>query len=137
MLILRLWRDWCRLWPEQYGHRSLEVKPEGYDPVFDVIPSQAYKDFYLEVVHDHPKLKDLNAFEVIDTALNQVRAPETSIISEASPEPAIEAEEFLAEIDTAADAERRQPRRADLRVVEVDFETRKVTRRSRQEADGA
>ena len=76
--ILRLWRDWCKLWPEQYGHESLEVKAQGYDPVFDVVPSQAYKDFYLEVVRDHPTLKQLNVFEVIDTALNQVRAPETA-----------------------------------------------------------
>lgn len=77
-MILRLWRDWCRFWPEQFGHESLQVKPQGYDPVFDVIPSQTYKDFYLEVVHGHPSLKTLNVFEVIDVALNQVRAPETS-----------------------------------------------------------
>lgn len=77
-LILRLWRDWCKLWPEQYGHASLGVKPEGYDPVFDVIPSQAYKDFYLEVVCDHPSLRHLNVFEVVDTALNQIRAPEAA-----------------------------------------------------------
>ena len=76
--ILRLWRDWCQLWPEQYGHESLRVKAKGYDPVFDVVPSQVYKDFYLEVVRDHPTLKQLNVFEVIDTALNQVGAPETS-----------------------------------------------------------
>ena len=79
-MILRLWRDWCRLWPEQYGHESLQVKPQGYDPVFDVIPSQTYKDFYLEVVRGHPVLKTLNVFEVIDVALNQVRAPETSTV---------------------------------------------------------
>jgi len=66
------------LWPEQYGHDSLQVKPEGFDPVFDVIPSQTYKDFYLEVIRGHPTLKHLNVFEVIDTALNQVRAPESS-----------------------------------------------------------
>jgi hypothetical protein len=77
-IILRLWRDWCRLWPEQYGRDSLQVKPEGFDPVFDVIPSQTYKDFYLEVICGHPTLKHLNVFEVIDTALNQVRAPESS-----------------------------------------------------------
>jgi hypothetical protein len=76
--ILRLWRDWCKLWPEQYGHESLRVKAQGYDPVFDVVPSQVYKDFYLEVVRGHPTLKKLNVFEVIDTALNQVRAPETA-----------------------------------------------------------
>ena len=52
-MILRLWRDWCRLWPEQYGHNSLAVKPAGYDPVF----------------------------EVIDTALNQIRAPESSVVA--------------------------------------------------------
>ena len=85
-MILRLWRDWCRLWPEQYGHNSLEVQPAGYDPVFDVIPSQAYKDFYLEVVRGHPKLKSLNVFEVIDTALNQIRAPESSVIAKPSAE---------------------------------------------------
>ncbi len=77
-MILRLWRDWCRLWPEQYGHESLQVKPQGYDPVFDVIPCQTYKDFYLEVVHGHPTLKGLNIFEVVDTALNQSRAPEST-----------------------------------------------------------
>lgn len=77
-VILRLWRDWCKLWPEQYGHDSLQVKPEGFDPVFDVIPSQTYKDFYLEVIRGHPTLKHLNVFEVIDTALNQIRAPEFS-----------------------------------------------------------
>ncbi len=80
---MRLWRDWCRLWPEQYGHNSLQVHAGGYDPVFDVIPSQAYKDFYLEVVRNHPRLQHLNAFEVIDTALNQVRAPETTVVEEA------------------------------------------------------
>ena len=69
-LILRLWREWCKVWPEQYGHSSLEVKPEGYDPVFDVIPSQAYKDFYLEVV---------------DIALNQIRAPEAAGRATAAP----------------------------------------------------
>lgn len=84
-MILRLWRDWCRLWPEQYGHESLQVKPQGYDPVFDVIPSQAYKDFYFEVVRGHPTLKHVNAFEVIDTALNQIRAPETSVINTRQP----------------------------------------------------
>ncbi len=81
-MILRLWRDWCKLWPEQYGHESLQVKPAGYDPVFDVIPAQAYKDFYLEVVRGHPTLKSLDVFDVIDTALNQTRAPESSGIAE-------------------------------------------------------
>ncbi len=84
-MILRLWQDWCRLWPEYYGHNSLEVTPAGYDPVFDVIPSQAYKDFYLEVVCGHPKLKNLNVFEVIDTALNQIRAPESPVIEPSAP----------------------------------------------------
>ena len=79
-IILRLWRSWCRIWPEQYGHESLEVGDDGYDPVFDVIPGQAYKDFYYEVVLDHPDLKGLNAFEVIDAALNQTRAPESANI---------------------------------------------------------
>ena len=77
-MILRLWRDWCRFWPEHYGHDSLQVKPQGYDPVFDVIPCQTYRDFYLEVVRGHPQLKQLNVFEVIDTALNQGRAPESA-----------------------------------------------------------
>jgi hypothetical protein len=86
-LILRLWQDWCRVWPEQYGHESLRVKPEGYDPVFDVVPSQTYKDFYFEVVRGHPKLRFLNAFEVVDTALNQVRAPEMTLKSESAAEP--------------------------------------------------
>ena len=81
-MILRLWRDWCKLWPEQYGHESLQVKAGGYDPVFDVIPSQAYKDFYLEVVRGHPQLKSLNVFEVVDTALNQTRAPESSSVAD-------------------------------------------------------
>ncbi len=82
-LILRLWQDWCRVWPEQYGHESLGVKPGGYDPVFDVVPAQTYKDFYFEVVRGHPKLRSLNAFEVVDTALNQIRAPEMTLRSEA------------------------------------------------------
>lgn len=77
---MRLWRDWCRLWPEQYGHNSLQVQSGGYDPVFDVIPCQTYKDFYLEVARHHPRLRSLNPFEVIDTALNQIRAPETTVI---------------------------------------------------------
>lgn len=86
-MILRLWRDWCRLWPEQYGHESLQVKVDGYDPVFDVIPSQAYKDFFFEVVRGHPHLKNLNAFEVVDAALNQVRAPEAPWLEDAHEEP--------------------------------------------------
>jgi hypothetical protein len=86
-MILRLWRDWCRLWPEQYGHESLQVKVDGYDPVFDVIPSQAYKDFFFEVVRGHPHLKNLNAFEVVDAALNQVRAPEAPWLEDALEEP--------------------------------------------------
>lgn len=81
LIILRLWRDWCRLWPVQYGHESLQVAAGGYDPVFDVIPAQTYKDFYHEVVRGHPLLKDLNPLEVIDTALNQVRAPEAPVVS--------------------------------------------------------
>lgn len=79
--ILRLWKDWCKLWPEQYGHESLHVRAEGYDPVFDVVPSQTYKDFYLEVIRDHPTLKHINVFEVVDTALNQTRAPENAPVS--------------------------------------------------------
>ncbi len=81
LIILRLWRDWCRLWPVQYGHESLQVKAGGYDPVFDVIPSRTYKDFYLEVVRSHPGLNNLNPFEVVDTALNQVRAPEAPLVA--------------------------------------------------------
>ena len=77
ILILRLWRGWCAIWPRMYGHQSLEVGERGYDPVFDVIPSQAYADFYREVVRNHDKLKNLNVFEVTDVALNQVKAPET------------------------------------------------------------
>ncbi len=80
-LILRLWQDWCRVWPEQYGHESLQVKVEGYDPVFDLIPSQAYKDFYVEVIREHPMLDQINVFEVVDAALNQIRAPETTLTS--------------------------------------------------------
>ena len=107
-LILRLWKDWCRLWPEQYGHESLQVKPEGYDPVFDVIPSQTYKDFYFEVVRGHPTLKHINAFEVIDTALNQIGAPETPVINAAS------AEDREVTIAHA-------PARAHARVADVDM----------------
>ena len=79
-MLISLWVDWCKLWPEQYARDSLAVKAEGYDPVFDVIPSQAYKDFYYEVVRGHPKLKMLNAFEVVDVALNQIPAPEVPIV---------------------------------------------------------
>ena len=77
ILILRLWRGWCAIWPRMYGHQSLDVGERGYDPVFDVIPSQAYADFYKEVVRGHEKLNNLNVFEVTDVALNQVKAPET------------------------------------------------------------
>ena len=107
-LILRLWKDWCRLWPEQYGHESLQVKPEGYDPVFDVIPSQTYKDFYFEVVRGHPTLKNINAFEVIDTALNQIGAPETPVINTAP------AEDLGVPVAHA-------PARAHARVADVDI----------------
>ena len=78
VIILKLWREWCHTWPEQYGHDSLAVDAGGYDPVFDVIPSQTYIDFYLEVARNHAALQKLNVFEIIDTALNQMRAPETS-----------------------------------------------------------
>lgn len=67
------------MWPEQYGHESLQVKAEGYDPVFDLIPAQAYKDFYVEVIREHPMLDRINVFEVVDAALNQIRAPETTL----------------------------------------------------------
>ena len=90
-MVLRLWRDWCKVWPEQYGHSSLDVKPEGYDPVFDVIPSQAYKDFYVEVVSGHPALRHLNVFEVVDIALNQSRAPEAATVADIAAEKAAEA----------------------------------------------
>ncbi|MCR9258916.1 MAG: hypothetical protein NXH95_04295 [Pseudomonadaceae bacterium] len=113
-MILRLWRDWCRLWPEQFGHESLQVKPQGYDPVFDVIPSQTYKDFYLEVVRGHPSLKTLNVFEVIDVALNQVRAPETSSVSApAKPAAARVAEVDLPESSTPAEDTQDPVDRAD------------------------
>lgn len=80
-IILRLWREWYRVWPEQCGHGSLQVKPEGYDPVFDLIPSQTYKDFFFEVVRGHPKLRHLNVFEIVDVALNQTQAPETPVVA--------------------------------------------------------
>lgn len=67
------------MWPEQYGHESLQVKAEGYDPVFDLIPAQAYKDFFVEVIREHPMLDQINVFEVVDAALNQIRAPETTL----------------------------------------------------------
>jgi hypothetical protein len=78
--VLWLWFDWCKLWPVQYARDSLAVKANGYHPVFDVIPSQAYKDFYYEVIRDHPTLKGLNAFEVIDITLNQIPAPEKPVV---------------------------------------------------------
>ncbi|MEM7002830.1 MAG: hypothetical protein AAF529_18730 [Pseudomonadota bacterium] len=86
-LIIRLWKDWCRVWPAQYGHNSLDVHSDGYDPVFDVIPAQTYKDFYYEVVRGHPNLRTLNAFEVIDCALNEIRAPETPVVRQERSEP--------------------------------------------------
>jgi hypothetical protein len=80
-IILRLWREWCRVWPEQYGHGSLQVKLKGYDPVLDLIPAQTYKDFFFEVVRGHPKLRHLNVFEIVDVALNQTQAPETPVFA--------------------------------------------------------
>lgn len=85
------------MWPEQYGLNSLQVRPGGFDPVFDVIPAQTYKDFYLEVVCGHPALKHLNVFEVVDTALNQIRAPEASTLAEIAAERAAVAEARRAE----------------------------------------
>ena len=85
--VLRLWFDWCKLWPEQYGRESLAVNEDGYDPIFDVIPSQAYKDFYYEVIRDHPTLGRLNAFEVVDITLNQIPAPELPIVAQEPQEP--------------------------------------------------
>ena len=76
--ILRLWRQWCNIWPAHYGHESLQVEG-GYDPSFDVIPAQMYLDFYHDVTRRHSRLQHLNVFEVVDTALNQTRAPETLI----------------------------------------------------------
>ena len=84
-IILRLWREWCRVWPEHYGDGSLQVKPEGYDPVFDLIPAQIYKDFFFEVVRGHPKLRQLNVFEIVDVALNQTQAPETPVVARPAP----------------------------------------------------
>ena len=52
--ILRLWREWCMVWPKHYGRGSLQVGALGYDPIFDVIPCQAYIDFYHEVTRKHP-----------------------------------------------------------------------------------
>lgn len=111
-LILRLWKEWCRIWPEQYGHESLEVKPEGYDPIFDVVPSQAYKDFYFEVVRGHPQLRGLSAFEVIDAALNQTRAPEMTVRPKTVATPLPTTEEV-----PAAEVEHIEPR-----IVEVELE---------------
>jgi len=108
-IILRLWREWCRVWPEQYGRASLEVKPEGYDPVFDVIPSQAYKDFYLEVVSGHPLLRSLNVFEVIDTALNQVKAPEAAVPAPARVTARRALVPRVVEVDVHAATERGRP----------------------------
>ncbi|NKB99674.1 MAG: hypothetical protein GKR90_14425 [Pseudomonadales bacterium] len=117
-LILRLWQEWCRVWPEQYGHESLRVKPEGYDPVFDVVPSQTYKDFYFEVVRGHPKLRSLDAFEVVDTALNQIRAPEMTLRS-AAPKDSIEDDTPASEIAVPeAVVQHIEPR-----VVEVELKT--------------
>ena len=79
-LILRLWADWCKVWPEQFGHHSLQVGSDGFDPVFDLIPSRAYRDFCVEVAMDHPQLRDLNPFEVIDIALNQIDSPENALL---------------------------------------------------------
>ncbi|MEM7098161.1 MAG: hypothetical protein AAF541_07875 [Pseudomonadota bacterium] len=76
--IIKLWRQWCRIWPQQYGHSSLGVG-EGYDPVFDVIPARMYIDFYTDVTRRHVGLNELNVFEVVDTALNQTPSPETLV----------------------------------------------------------
>jgi hypothetical protein len=93
--VLRLWFDWCKIWPVQYARNSLAVKEEGYDPVFDLIPSQAYKDFYYEVVRDHPTLKRLNPLEVIDITLNQIPAPERPIVvAEPAADAVVEQPEF-------------------------------------------
>lgn len=75
--ILKLWRQWCSIWPAHYGHEYSVVESDGYDPVFDVIPAQMYIDFYHDVTRRHEYLCELNIFEVVDTALNQTRAPET------------------------------------------------------------
>ncbi|MEM7080576.1 MAG: hypothetical protein AAF513_18305 [Pseudomonadota bacterium] len=95
-MILRLWKDWCAVWPEHYGRESLGVKAEGYDPIFDVIPAKVYQDFYLEVVKDHPLLRDLNVFVVVDTALNQTRAPEALVPADGARVASVELEEDIA-----------------------------------------
>ena len=118
-LILRLWKEWCRVWPEQYGHESLEVKPEGYDPVFDLVPSQAYKDFYFEVARGHPVLRGLSAFEIIDAALNQTRAPEMTVKPHVSVEPLI-SEEVTEEVPEALPEGAVQY--IEPRIVEVELE---------------
>ena len=76
---MRLWREWCVIWPEEYGHESLQVKPQGFDPVFDLIPAQAYIDFYTEITRHHPKLRQVSAFEIMDAALNCGGAPEHQV----------------------------------------------------------
>ncbi len=85
--ILKLWRQWCTIWPRHYGHELVDSESEGrkqgYDPVFDVIPVQMYIDFYHDVTRRHEGLRDLDMFEVVDTALNQTRAPETLIADDA------------------------------------------------------
>ena len=111
-LILRLWKEWCRIWPEQYGHESLEVKPEGYDPIFDVVPSQTYKDFYFEVVRGHPHLRGLSAFEVIDAALNQTRAPEMTV----------QPKTVAAPLPTTEEVPEAEVQHIEPRIVEVELE---------------
>lgn len=128
-LVLRLWKDWCRLWPEHFGHESLQVKPEGYDPVFDLIPSQTYKDFYIEVVRGHPKLKHLNAFEVVDAALNQVRAPEMPVVG--SPLRAVEHDDATESSDDAEHIES-----ADLPVQETTRPERRAERHTAERING-
>ncbi len=105
-LIVRLWRDWCRLWPDQYGHESLQVAEGGYDPVFDVIPSQAYKDFYYEVVRGHPRLRHLNAFEIVDAALNQTPSPEATMISARQRDAVVDVELTLEDTSSAPGGKR-------------------------------
>lgn len=139
-LILRLWRDWCRVWPRHYGHGSLDVKPEGYDPSFDLIPAQTYKDFYFEVVRGHPMLKHLNAFEIVDVALNQTRAPETAP-SQGTPPldeleetlglPVVEEDDFdEVDLDEAADS-------MEPFIVEVELQPVFDPRQSEQRKDTA
>lgn len=80
-LILRLWKDWCGLWPELSPEKGAVRKgAQVYDPTFDLIPVRFYKKFYMEAAREHPSLKGVSVFEVIDVALNQTKAPEGDLV---------------------------------------------------------